>query len=133
MILLGNWTRYEFGRDILPKRCYIFAGDVDEERKNSIIALYDKVEFPKHTVYERYIVSKDDLLLFQVYGASTISDVGYILNDGSIEEIIFIGTAFGIKKGIEIGNYVILNCVQALDGLVKIISEENYSSTSYIF
>jgi purine-nucleoside phosphorylase len=42
-------------------------------------------------------------------------------------EIIFIGTAFGIMKGIEIGSYVIPNCVQALDGLIKVISEENYS------
>lgn len=127
---MGDWARYEFGRDTLPRRCYIFAGDVEEERKNSILSLYEKIEFHKHTVYERYIVSKDnkeDLLIFQVYGAPIISDLGYILKDGSVEEIIFIGTAFGLKKGIEIGSYVIPNCVQALDGLIKIISEENYT------
>lgn len=125
MILLGNWTRCEFGRDILPSRCYIFAGDVEDEIKNSILSLY-----------ERYIVSKDnkeDLLLFQVYGASTISDLSYILKDGGIEEIIFIGTAFGIMKGIEIWSYVIPNYVQALDGLIKIVSEENYSKPNEFY
>lgn len=126
---MGNWTRFEFGRDILPRRCYIFAGDIDEERKSSILSLYDSIEFHRHTVYERYIVSKnniEDLLIFQVYGASTICDLGYILKDGGIEEIIFIGTAFGISKEIKVGDYVIPNNIQALDGLVKVISDEDY-------
>jgi Purine-nucleoside phosphorylase len=127
---MGNWTKYEFGRDKLPNRCYLFAGDVPEERKNSMLSFYEKVEFHKHTVYERYIVSngsKEDLLLFQVYGASTISDLSYILKDGGVEEIIFIGSAYGIKKGIEIGSYIIPNNVQALDGLLKIVYNADYS------
>jgi len=127
---MGNWTKFEFGRDTLPSRCYLFAGDITEERKNSILSLYENVEFHKQTVYERYIVSngtKEDLLLFQVYGASTISDLSYILKDGGVEEIIFIGTAYGIEKGIEIGSYVIPNKVQALEGLLKVVFDVDYT------
>lgn len=127
---MGDWTKFEFGRETLPKRCYLFAGDVQQEWKNTILSLYEKIIFHKHTVYERFIVSNgenEELLVFQVYGASTISDLSYILKDGGVEEIIFIGTAYGIKKGIEIGSYVIPNNVQALEGLLKVVFEVDYS------
>lgn len=132
---MGNWTKFEFGRETLPSRCYLFAGDVPEERKNSILSFYESVEFHKHTVYERYIVfdgKKEDLLLFQVYGAPAISDLSYILKDGAVEEIIFIGTAYGIKREIEIGSYVIPNKVQALDGLLKVVFNIDYSKPDEI-
>jgi len=39
----------------------------------------------------------------------TISDLAFILKDGGVEEIIFIGTAYGIGKGIKIAKYIIQN------------------------
>ncbi|HAX73156.1 MAG TPA: hypothetical protein DCY20_06495 [Firmicutes bacterium] len=127
---MGSWTKYEFGRESLPKRCFIFAGDIPEDIKHEVLSCYDEVLFHKHTVYERYIVRSQDqehLLLFQVYGAPVISDVTYLLHDGGVEEIIFIGTAFGIPKGVAIGSIVVPSLVQCLEGLISIVFEEHYS------
>ena len=127
---MGVWTNFEFNRNSLPKRCYLFAGDKSKEEKECILSLYTDIEYQKHTVYERFIVSdgsNQDLLIFQVYGAPTISDLTFILKDGGVEEIIFIGTAYGIGKGIAIGDYIIPDKVQALDGLLKVVFDVDYS------
>ncbi len=49
------------------------------------------------------------------------------LSDGGVREIIFIGTAFGIADYLQVGDYVIPNKVQALEGLLKVIYEVDYS------
>jgi nucleoside phosphorylase len=67
-------------------------------------------------------------LIFQVYGAPTITDLSFILKDGGVEEIIFIGLAYGLKNGLKIGSYVIPNIVQASEGLLKQIFNADYSS-----
>lgn len=127
---MGIWTKHEFNRDKLPERCFLFAGDHSEERRKEILSHYEAIVFHKHTVYEAYIVSIGDieeLLIFQVYGAPLISDLSFILNDGGVKEIIFIGTALGIDENLKIGDYVIPSEVQALEGLLKVIFDVDYS------
>jgi hypothetical protein len=127
---VGNWTKYEFNRDKLPERCFLFAGEQSEKRREEILSHYETIVFHKHTVYEAYIVSNgnsEELLIFQAYGASLISDLSFILKDGGVREIIFIGTAFGITGDLKVGDYVIPNEVQALEGVLKVIFEADYS------
>lgn len=127
---MGNWTKHEFNRDKLPERCYLFAGDQSEKRKKEILSHYETIVFHKHTVYETFIVSNgnnEELLIFQAYGASLISDLSFILKDGGVREIIFIGTAFGIADDLKVGDYIIPNKVQALEGVLKVLFEADYS------
>jgi len=127
---VGIWTKHEFNRDKLPERCFLFAGDHSQEKRNEILSLYQTIVFHKHTVYEAYIVSNEDveeLLIFQVYGAPCISDLTFVLKDGGVQEIIFIGTALGIDENLKIGDYVIPSKVQALDGVLKVIFDVDYS------
>jgi len=127
---VGEWTKHEFNRDNLPERCFFFAGDHSENRIKAILSHYQTIIFHKHTVYEAYIVSNEDnedLLLFQVYGGSVTADISFVLKDGGVREIIFIGTAFGISENLKVGDYVIPNGVQALEGLLKVIYDVDYS------
>jgi purine-nucleoside phosphorylase len=127
---MGNWSKHEFKRSKLPKRCFLFAGTTPEERKDKILNKFNEILFHKHDVYERYIVTdgkQEYIILFQVYGAPTITDITHILNDGEVEEIIFIGAAYGINEQLRVGDLVISNKVQALDGLLKINFDVDYS------
>lgn len=127
---MGSWTKHEFNRDKLPERCFLFAGDHSEKRRKEILSHYETIVFHKHTVYEAYIVSNgnvEELLIFQVYGAPLISDISFVLKDGGVREIIFIGTAFGIAENLKVGDYVIPSMVQALEGILKVIFDVDYS------
>lgn len=127
---MGNWTRHEFNRDELPARCFLFARDHSQKRIEAVLSHYETVLFHKHTVYEAFIVSNrnsEELLIFQAYGAPLVSDLSFILKDGGVREIIFIGTAFGIADYLRVGDYVIPTKVQALEGLLKVLFEVDYS------
>lgn len=126
---MGNWAIHEFGKDKLPKMCYLFAGTTPEHVKNSILEHYDEIVLHKHDVYERYIVKdnqREDLLIFQAYGAAVVADILSILKDGEVEEVIFIGTAFGLSNKLKTGNVVVPNKVQCLDGITNLIDSATY-------
>lgn len=126
---MGNWTIHEFGKDKLPKRCYLFAGTTPEHVKNSILQHYNEIVLHKHDVYERYIVKdkeREDLLIFQAYGAAVVADILAILKDGEVEEVIFIGTAFGLSNKLKTGDIVAPNKVQCLDGITNLIDSATY-------
>ena len=126
---MGNWAMHEFGKDKLPKRCYLFAGTTPEYVKNSILEHYNEVILHKHDVYERYIVKdkeNEDLLIFQAYGAAVVADILSILKDGEVEEVIFIGTAFGLSNKLKTGDVVIPSKVQCLDGITNLIDSATY-------
>ena len=127
---MGDWAKHEMDRTSLPQKCYIFAGTTLDEQKEKILSMFEKINFHKHDVYERYIVSdeeKEYLIIFQVYGAPLITDITHILNDGGVEIIIFIGAAFGIHESLRIGNFVIPDQIQALDGLLKMNFNVDYA------
>lgn len=133
---MGKWARHEYGRDKLPRRCYLFAGTTPEDVKQSIIKQYDEVIFHKHDVYERYIVkadTKENLLIFQAYGAAVVADLLAILKDGEVEEIIFIGTAFGLSKNLKTGDIILPNKIQCLDGITNLIDSVEYVVPNEIF
>lgn len=126
---MGNWAKSEFTREVLPRRCYLFAGTTPEHIKIEILKQYNEIIFHKHDVYERYIVKGkkgEEILIFQAYGAAVVADLLSILKDGEVEEIIFIGTAFGLSKKLRTGDIVIPNKVQCLDGVTNLIDSVEY-------
>lgn len=121
---MGEWAKHEFAREVLPKRCFLFAGTTPKHVKNSILDYYDEVVFHKHDVYERYIVKGsrgEDVLIFQAYGAAVVADLLTILKDGKVEQVIFIGTAFGLSNKLRTGDVVLPTEVQCLDGVTNLI------------
>lgn len=127
---MGAWAKHEMGRASLPRKCFLFAGTTPEEHKEKVLSNFDKIEFHKHDVYERYIVRDKELeylILFEVYGAPAITDITHILNEGGVKEIIFIGATFGIHEDLRVGDFVIPDQVQALEGLLKMNFDVNYS------
>jgi hypothetical protein len=126
---MGNWAKHEFGRDTLPNRCYLFAGTTPDHVKNSILEHYEEIILHRHDVYERYIVrdkQQEDLLIFQAYGAAVVADILSILKDGEVEEVIFIGTAFGLSNKLNTGDVVVPNKVQCLDGITNLMDSATY-------
>ena len=126
---MGKWVIHEFGIEKLPKRCYLFAGTTPEDVKNKILQQYNEIVFHKHDVYERYIVKdkqREDVLIFQAYGAAVVADILAILKDGEVEEVIFIGTAFGLSNNLKTGDIVIPNKVQCLDGITSLFDSISY-------
>ena len=130
---MGDWAKWELSKSELPKRCYIFGGNTPKFVMDSIISKYEEVIFHKHDNYEPYIVSDgitETLLMFQVYGPSMVADLVYILNDGNVDEIIFIGSTYGIDKNLRIGDYIVPNKVQSLDGIIKVLEDVDYTYPS---
>lgn len=120
---MGDWAKWELSKSELPERCYIFAGTSPQFIIDQVIREYKEVIFQKHDNYNPYILSdgkEETLILFQVYGAAMVADLLAILNDGKVKEIVFIGAAYGISKELNVGDYVIPQKVQCLDGVTSV-------------
>lgn len=127
---MGTWAQCEFGREKLPKRCYLIAGGTPRETIDAICNDFDEISFQRHDVYERFLVRTGDeetTLVFQLYGAPIVADVLTVLQDGGTEEVIFVGLAQGKGKGIKVGDYVIPTKTQCCDGVAKLLGSENYT------
>lgn len=119
---MGHWAAWEFGMANLPQQCIIFGGTSSSSIIEQVLAEYEKVIYRKHDNYEAYIVEQSDkntLLLFQVYGAAMVADLIFLLCDGGVEEIVFIGWAYGLHKNLVVGDYVLPVGVQCLDGVAS--------------
>jgi len=135
-INMGQWSKHEFKRNILPHRCYFFAGTGINSLKDKILNHFDKILLHENDLYERYIVKnnvKECSLVFQVYGASMAADLVHVLKDGESKEIIFFGAAFGMLSEMKVGDFVIPSKIQALDGIIKLCENESYALPDYSF
>lgn len=126
---MGDWAKWEFKRDELPENCIMFAGSTPQWQIDKILNQFDEIVFTKHDNYNPYIVKKGDsefLILFQVYGAAMVADLITILKDGKVNNIYFIGAAYGLLATSLIGDYVIPIKTQCLDGVTGVIGNIDY-------
>lgn len=126
---MGAWAQSEFGREKLPKRCYLIAGGTPRETVDAICNDFDEVLFQRHDVYERCLVRTGDeetILALQLYGAPIVADFLTVLQDGGTEEVIFLGLAQGKVKGMKVGDFVIPTKTQCSDGVAKSLGSENF-------
>ncbi len=127
---MGEWAKKEFGSSELPVKCFIFAMTVDQYMRESILSYFNTINFHKHDSYEAYIVNdgnEDVLLLFQIFGAVLTADILCILNEGNVKEIILIGYAYGLKDDLELGDAIIPDKVQCLDGVTNFLEDIDYT------
>ena len=115
---MGAWAEHEFGVKTLPPRAYLFAGTSGASKIDAVVGSFGKVLFHHQDVYDRYLVSGGDAtVMFQLYGAPIMCDLVTVLKDGGVEEAVFFGYAYGIEKGMRVGDCVVPPQVQALDGV----------------
>lgn len=127
---MGSWTEKYFGRDILPKYAIIIPGTTGNEQKHNYLSLFDKVISYESNLFEWYILEKAGiqyLLMLQVYGAPMVIDLIHILKEGQIKKIIFIGAAYGFGSEVNIGDIILPNQVQALEGILTTYEKILYS------
>jgi len=132
---MGEWSKCEYDRSELPSRCFIFAGMTPNVLIEKILRNFQKVLYTKHDNYNPYIVEyeKEEItLIFQVYGAAMIADILKILKDGNTKEIIFIGSAYGISTDLHVGDCVISEKVQCLDGITNLLDNVEYAYPNMI-
>lgn len=127
----GVLANANFGQKTLPKKSFIFADNLKESVKSRILDNFDEILF-KHEggYFERYIVRVNDMeyiLVFQVVGAPMIIDILHILKDGSVDEVIFLGAAYGITESLNVCDCVIPTVSQALEGVLKTLENIDYS------
>ncbi len=131
---MGAWAKSEFGKEILPKRCYLIAGGTPRKAVDAICSDFGEVLLHRHDVYERCLVRMEDeetILAFQLYGAPVVADFLNVLHDGGTEEVIFLGLAHGKAKGMQVGDYVIPIKTQCCDGVTKILGSENFTEPDF--
>ncbi|MEN6462254.1 MAG: hypothetical protein ABFC94_12905 [Syntrophomonas sp.] len=127
---MGEWSKWEFGFEELPNSCFIFGGTSSPETIQSVISSFDTIIFHKHDNYEAYIVEKYSqkiLILFQVYGAAMVADLIFLLKDGGVKEIVFIGAAYGMEKQIAVGDFILPSRIQCLDGVASTLDNNEFS------
>lgn len=105
---MGRWSKAVFERDLLPNRCIIYAGSYIPQRKEWIRRYFDSWSRIRGT-WIKYVYAtsrgKEYLLTFNVYGASMIMELLYLLKDGNVEKLFFIGSTGG--KYLSIGSIVL--------------------------
>jgi len=132
---MGAWAQSEFGRETLPKRCYLIAGGTPRETVEIICNEFDEVLVRHHDVYERCLVRTGEaeaILAFQLYGAPVVADFLNVLKDGGTEEVIFLGLAQGKGKDIQVGDYVIPTQTQCCDGIAKTLGSEDLTEPDLV-
>ena len=67
-------------------------------------------------------------MLFHIFGAVLTADILCILNDGNVKEIILIGYAYGLKDEIKLGDIIIPDKAQCLDGITNFLEEIDYTN-----
>ncbi len=126
---MGKWSVSFFDRDTLPSVCFLFAGSSKHSFIDGILSNFDTVVFHEYSHFERVIAKHNGieyLLLFQVYGAASMIDLMAVLNDGNVKKITFFGSAFGIEKSLDVGDFIIPNKVQALEGVLNFLHDTEY-------
>lgn len=116
---MGKWSQWEFGRDQLPLRAFIFGGNTSRAIIDRVIGSYDRILFHKHDNYEPYLVKtagQETLLAFQVYGAPMVADLLKLLRDGRLRRAIFLGAAYGIAPQLRVADCILPTRVRCLDG-----------------
>jgi len=104
---MGAWAKFEFGKEKLPKRCFLVAGGTPRATVQNICNDFDEVLLHRHDVYERCLVRSGDeetILAFQLYGAAVVADFLKVLQDGGTEEVIFLGLAYGKDNELNVGD-----------------------------
>jgi hypothetical protein len=128
---MGSWAENEFGSKTLPPRAYLFAGNSTREKIDAVISSFNKVLFHRHDVYERYLVSGEGghaTVMFQLYGAPIMCDLVTVLKDGNVKEAVFFGYAYGIAQSLRVGDCVVPNQVQTLDGVTARLGAGPYTT-----
>lgn len=123
---MGRLSRAIFKREILPSRCIVYAGSYLPQRKEWIRRCFCSWGRIKGT-WIRYVYAigreKEYLLTFNVYGASVIMELLYLLKDGNVKKIFFIGSVGG--KYLPIGSIVLPVEVIERAGPILVEDESN--------
>jgi uridine phosphorylase len=124
---MGEWSKWEFGREALPERAVILGGNTPQSSVDRIVESFGQVVFHKHDNYEPFIVESDRrevLLAFQVYGAPLVADLLFVLADGGVSSVIFVGAAYGRRSDLQVGDCVIPTKICCLDGFSAAVGPE---------
>jgi purine-nucleoside phosphorylase len=120
---MGDISKAVFEREYLPKTVIIRAGGYYERRSQLLLSQFDDVE-EKRLEWCPFTYAKSNgmeyLVIFNVYGASVTLEVLKILKEGSVENVLFIGSMF--SKNCDIGQYLLIREVIDRTGLVSLAS-----------
>ena len=126
---MGDWSKWELGRERLPERAIIFGGNTPRSSIDRMVNSYDRVLFHKHDNYEPFIVESNGaemLLAFQVYGAALVADLLWLLADGGVGSAVFVGAAYGRHPELRVADCVVPTKVRCLDGFSIAVGAANY-------
>jgi len=107
---MGKWAKRLFGQEFCGEIGIALAGVSKSEFEKSIVGLFDEVISRKDDLYHAYLVKKDGAIysiIFNVYGAPAMVDAMAIMHDGGCRTILFLGSAYGGFKNLNVGSVVI--------------------------
>jgi purine-nucleoside phosphorylase len=118
---VGEFSKVVFQRSKLPERCIIYASAYLPPRKDMVKRFFDSWTRVRG-MWVRYSFAeaqgKDFLVLFNVYGAAMMLEVLYLLRDGGVRQVFFVGS-IGAKR-LEIGTLVAPYEVVDLAGVARL-------------
>jgi len=117
---MGHWAKSDFGRENIGSVGLMVAGTSNPEIEKSSLRLFDEMIASKDVVYHTYLVRKGKNihpLVFNVLGAPALIDVLSVLHEGGCRNIIFIGSAYGGFKNLELGEVVVPTKSYHFDGI----------------
>jgi purine-nucleoside phosphorylase len=132
---MGRFSEVVFGRRELPERCLIYAGAYLPIRKDWVRGLFDSWQRVQGWWIRFTFCNKDGieyLLVFNVYGASTILEVVQLLKEGNAKKVFFLGSLGG--KELPVGTLVLPTRIVDKTGFVaidradrRIVQPDDYS------
>jgi purine-nucleoside phosphorylase len=118
---VGGFSRIVFGRDKLPERCVVYTGAYFPGRFRQARGLFDQNSRVRG-MWVRYSFARQDnrrfTLLFNVYGAAMLLEMLYLLNDGGVKSVFFVGSAGA--KSLDVGTIVLPTEVVDRAGVVQV-------------
>jgi len=107
---MGIWAKKIFGQEFCGEIGIVIARTSNPEFEKNILSFFDEVLSSKDAAYHTHLVKKNGVLypvVTNVYGAPAIVDVMAEMHDGGCRTVIFIGSAYGGFKNLDIGSIVI--------------------------
>lgn len=129
---MGSWAKKLFGNESIGKLGIVIAGTSSSEFENEITSMFDEVLNFKDSLFHAYLVRKGTTtypLLFNVYGAPAMVDALAQMHDGGVQSVIFVGSAYGGFKNLEVSSYVIPNKSYHFDGIYHPIKPDKLYDT----
>ena len=117
---MGNWAKTLFGKEKFDEVGIVVAGTISPEFEKNILGFFDKVISSKDAVYHAHLASKKGKeypIVFNVYGAPAMVDLLTQMHDGGCKTVLFVGSAYGGFKNLDVGSIVLPIKSYHFDGL----------------